>query len=599
MSSTMAQTTSVFTPLSIQANELNSEQSIRYEKLVNNPTFISHNFVAVNALTSVEVDGALLVDLPFLPCPELKFQVEHLDYTDDTHIKWYGRVADAESECSMASLSLLALGDEYIGTLHFNEHSFELFDLTGGVQIICETDLSDAAKGACATTEEDGNEPITALNTLADCEPLITKILVFYTNAAQEVMPNIQNTVQMGVSQINQIYANSDVIAPGTNVVLVGILPLASSVESPFPAEVDQNEINRFANDSAVQALRAQYHADVVILLTDGNYTNATGKVQAIGPIFSSSYAIVEADQATNGRLSFAHEFAHLLGARHDGDTMGTYEHGYQFGVGFASSLDPKKSRSTVMKVIAGDQTRIEHYSNPDVEYMHRRTGNVNSADNARKLRESAPTVASFFTETSPQALLDISVDDSNVLECEGSNLYASVSTECGTDPFTYSWYRRLGASGSWTFISSSATATIPLAIAPLGGFKTTFYKVAVTDALGYISTQTGQYKTYCNDNGNGNNRNNPAPTNYCVSVMPNPTKGEAFLTIQLPSAELVVSELWTGEGKKIQTIYEGILEKGEYNLPIQGKSSLASGVYFIKTYTSQGQDVQKLVITF
>lgn len=107
-------------------------------------------------------------------------------------------------------------------------------------------------------------------------------------------------------------------------------------VEYFYQVETDDIffDVDVLANSSIAHSLRDQYQADLVVLLTDGNYGYAAGVVTEIGPNESTAFAIVEVDCAT-ANLTFAHETAHLFGGLHQNDPDGIYEHGYYFNTGW------------------------------------------------------------------------------------------------------------------------------------------------------------------------------------------------------------------------------------------------------------------------
>lgn len=590
------QNASLLSEISMNESSLNAEQLVRYQKLTQNPMYQSFYFVAVNPLSEVEEDGRLSIDLQFLPCNHLTFQLSRGSYTDDMNYEWYGKEDNQESECTMTNLTILGLGNEYIGNLTFDEKSFELFDLTGGVRVLCESDLSQTKETECGMknhTSHPVDEP--PMQPFAACEVVITRVLVLFTAAAQSAEPNIQARANLAISQINSAFANSQVFGVGTQVVLAGVQSLSfTETSNNTPDNNILTDIQALATNTTAQSLRNQYNADLVVLFTNGNYGTIFGIVHNIGPVFNSGFTIVQANASTGGRLTFAHEVAHLFGGLHDDDPTHGFAHGFTFHTGFLG-LGPK--RFTTMARLPKNKTRLSHYSNPNVSFIGKATGTSSSNDNARQIRNAAPTVGSFFTETSG-IVVSFSENNTNVEECSGGTLQVSASVSCGTPNYSYVWYRSTN-NINWTQIGTGTSLNIAIAPAPSsGGIKTTFYRVVVTDATGTSVIKNGSYTVYCE----------PEPCPGCpqrigqfalterLNIYPNPSEGEINLTLRNDLDGIVNIEVLDMNGKTVLSIDNSYHTAGKlaYNLT---STKLSSGVYLIKASGQNFTAAQKLVV--
>lgn len=592
--SSYCQSNSLFTEIQVDVNTLNAEQHIRYQKLIQSPAYLNLHFINIANLSQIDNDGVVYVNLPFLPSQNLYFQIESGKYTDETHYKWYGRINDGNHPFAMSSLTLMNLGNKFIGNITFDEHSFEIFDLTGGIRVICEKDL--ARQTSCAVDESVGQGQNPPMETLADpCIISKIRVLVLFTAAAEETQPDIESIAELSIFQVNTAFQNSQIYGSGTEVVLAGVEFLEGFTETPINIAHD---INQLVIDPIANAFRSQYNADIVVLLTDGSYGGTNGfhgvvRANISYPNYDNAYAIVEVEDATTGRRTFAHEFGHLFGALHNDDPTSGFNHGYKFFTGLSKRFTLV---AEIPKVTIYKKTRIEHYSNPNVLYLNEETGTTDCNNNARQIREQALTVANFFTESEP-LVAEIITDKTSVNECNGGIANVSVSMFCGEPNYTYSWFRSTN-NITWNLVSTNAFASISIASAPSnGGFKNTFYKVVVTDGTGATVTKYGSYHTYCDydcptcPKRLANTKINP------ITIYPNPTNGNGQIIIYQEKGGNLSIELLDIHGEFIQNIYKGYIDKGLNRVVLSNYLNLNTGIYLIRVNGQNINITEKIVI--
>jgi len=145
-----------------------------------------------------------------------------------------------------------------------------------------------------------------------------------------------------------------------------------------------------------VQTLRNTYGADMVSLVVQN--ADACGLAADILATAPTAFQVTARDGCMTGYYSFAHEFGHLQGARHDlyVDPNTTP---YAYGHGFVS---PSKGFRTVMAYnnrcsdFGFDCTRLPFFSNPNKTYTGAATGVVGKSENYKVLNQTALTVANF-----------------------------------------------------------------------------------------------------------------------------------------------------------------------------------------------------------
>ena len=229
----------------------------------------------------------------------------------------------------------------------------------------------------------------------------VIDVMAVYTPAARSAAGGtaaMNALVDLAVTESNQGYSNS------------GISPTMNLVHK---AEVSYTESGSFSTDLArlegktdgymdnVHTLRDTYCADMVGLLI--NNSSACGLASAIMANESEAFQVTHWDCAT-GYYSFAHEFGHLQGARHDwaadptNNSPFTYNHGY---------VNPSLGWRTVMAYnnsacIGGYCDRLLYWSNPDITYggvpLGVPEGTYHAADNRKTINNTAYTVANFRT---------------------------------------------------------------------------------------------------------------------------------------------------------------------------------------------------------
>jgi len=275
----------------------------------------------------------------------------------------------------------------------------------------------------------------------ARCTPEIIRLLVLYTPAAAQGR-NISSIVNLAVQETNEAYSNSEI---SSRRIAVNHIQQFSFNEGSDIGE----DINKLISDQSAQNLRNQHQADIVILLTDGDYGNVIGRVKDIYPGNDDAYAIVQADFATAPDFTFAHEIGHIQGAQHhpNDPTLSPPPFPNAYGERFSykpSIFLSRRYRSTIMAYpcrpfnedpfCERPYSTVKHFSNPNVSYRGTPTG-TSSRNNSSAIISTFAEIADYRSANELRASILPSGDP-------WTGNYTFTAQPCGGNGnYSYAWY--------------------------------------------------------------------------------------------------------------------------------------------------------------
>ncbi|MBL7825045.1 MAG: hypothetical protein JNJ57_00325 [Saprospiraceae bacterium] len=437
-----AQDASLLTDLRMSQASLTTSQNDAYQKFVNSGGYVSTEtkFTQIGNLASVAASGNVRIAIGGT---DISFAAYDVSYNSEQDYSWYGRSAGGDD------LLLVSKDGSRIGSATIGSEQYELLGLGSDVFAWMRINKESFSRYDCGVPDGSPSGPDGESGELAD-QTCRARILVLYTAAAKAATPDMTARINLAISQTNQALGNSQVPTSALRV------ELAHHQQFNFTESGNmQADVSALANNASAQALRNQHFADIVVLITNGNYGGTLGIVKAIGPSNNDAYTIVQTNAATSAYFTFSHEVAHLFGCRHNNDPNGTYEHGHNFNAGGL--------KKTIMNVLYEPEggSRILHYSNPDVKYQNVPTGVPNQRNNALKLKNTGCTVSGFRGEPGPPPFQAHILNGYWGCACAVKILQAGVTG--GSAPFQYEWRTSVNGINWSPVLGTGQTFTVTL----------------------------------------------------------------------------------------------------------------------------------------
>ncbi|HMP98683.1 MAG TPA: zinc-dependent metalloprotease family protein [Cyclobacteriaceae bacterium] len=344
--------------ISEDASTVLSNSSVeRFEKLSGYGYYKEAYIVRISSVKEFLQNGRLVMDMPGKSGRRIDLRTKHSFASSINESQWFGEFSDGDA-------LLIDKDGHSFGHVRIGKNNYDIHYLENGYAGVFLIDSEFIKQTECGTvhvpdSEKSVDESETEFSMMSSSQPIV-RVLVLYSQAAQNSGYNIPNVVQLAFSQFVTASINSNVVV-GLHLAGLEFLDFSESNSA-------QNDVLALRNNTTAQQLRNTYEADLVMLLTDGSYGNTRGTTVQVGPIEQDAYGLVQIGYAaSSSTYTFTHEIAHLFGARHQfaaDDTPGdAHAHGWETGF-----WPFKKKFSTVVHKDDGS-TRLLYFSNPYISH--------------------------------------------------------------------------------------------------------------------------------------------------------------------------------------------------------------------------------------
>lgn len=389
-----AQTTAndFITPVTVSQLSLSTKAQETLARVQKNPIYQQIQLVRLGNLAKIQQNGQLTFSLPGNPKPLIATASRVVAQSESTY-DWYGELLNG-----VGHANFLCREGKITANISIGDLVYEIYHLDNDIHVLLNAFL-DPKKSDCGNTRSFGSLPKTTpkgarTSYVGECVGLV-RVLVLYTPDARNSVADINQTINMCISNFNSCVYNSNV----TSRVLI---ELAGQAEINFQEtnDISDDVETNLPNNATAQQLRNDTQADLVVLLTNADYGSVFGAAGTLDLDPTRAYAILLAAAAVSNRQTFSHEVGHLYSLRHNGDNNSSsqyqqYAHGYKFSTGLFQNC------ATIM--VNGNDVpnsgRLLRFSNPNVAVDGVATGTADNNDNARRITETFATVNSFRSD--------------------------------------------------------------------------------------------------------------------------------------------------------------------------------------------------------
>lgn len=409
------------------------------------------------------------------------------------------------------------------------------------------------------------------------------RLLVAFTDDVESLHANPRGEIQLATDNYNASNGNSNVF----HRVEIARIMMVNYAETGD----DDTDLDRFRNpgDGIMDNIhdeRDRYDADMCCLITET--LDGCGLADAIGAGYGSAFQVTAYGCAA-GNLTFAHEFGHLLNARHDtfvDNTAGT-NHALTYLPGLWRTVmayndacdcsdEVSPCPASASRATPSDPwcNRIQWWSNPSVNFSGNPTGLASRCNNRAAIDAYDNTIAGFEGIAVDKTL---SANETINDEEEANHLGA---TSCSNNSGTVFSYN-MGSKGSYR---GGTSVTLRPGFRATQGSEFRAYLGTCTNVLPFGDDPMEERTTF-----------NEQPS--AIQVLPNPAVEVFSISYELPLDGKVWLDVVNANGQTVRSILAGVTQlAGSYRFD-ENAASLAPGAYYLRWKHASGSEMKKILV--
>lgn len=571
----------------IENPTLSPRQSHFLEVIEKNPVNVSFRIITVNHdLLEQNVPIVLnFGELAEAGRNEITIQQLEIERRDRTGYSWRGRV----EEWPLGGVNFVYDNGFVHGTISVSDALFGVEPIGEGLHVLIKKSPSKFSEEGCRKT---GNvkgkspEPGKKLGKKSDSENIAKagdcriRLLVAFTDDVLAAHANPRGEIQLATDSYNTSNQNSNV---DHRVELARIMKV-NYAESGI-ADTDLVRFRTIGDGfmDQVHTARDLYDADLCCLITET--LDACGLASDIGSVYATAFQVTRYDCAA-ANLSFAHEFGHLLNARHDTfvDATAGVNHGlvnmanswrtvmsYNDECDCSDEVSPCPATASRATPGMPSCTRIQWWSNPAINFNGNPTGITTRCDNHSALNAADNGVIVFENLVANKILSAAET----VAKQEEGNLLAEQSIENNSGIAVQYLNDSKG-----TYRAGNAITLRP-----------GFWAKSGSDFRAFIDGCSGTSRP-----GEQRESLSTLENSSSISVFPNPFDGSFSVQFEIPTQTFVSLSLFDAFGRQVrQPIAQKPYEAGEHVFEMNDLQ-LPPGIYYLELKTPSARWVQKLV---